>query len=125
LIPDSVPPRRFICVAAGRCSVVFLFRGVLVMRRKSCSLAVRLALLCLCWSALPLRASGQTVTSATVTGTIRDTTDAVVPGATVEVRNNGTNQVWPAVTDARGRFRLLYLPVGNYRLSVALDGFTP
>jgi hypothetical protein len=68
--------------------------------------------------------AGQTVASATVTGTVRDTSDAVVPGASVEIRNQATNQRWPAVTDARGRFRLLYLPVGDYRLSVELSGFT-
>src|SRR4051812_34865636 len=95
------------------------------MRKKSCSLAVRLAIACLCWSAIDPSVLAQAVTSATVTGTIRDTSDAVVPGATVQIRNKATNQVWPAVTDMRGRFRLLYLPVGDYRLSVELSGFTP
>ena len=74
---------------------------------------------------LPGAARGQTVTAASVTGTVRDTSDAVVPGATVEIRNDETNQASQAVTDARGRFRLLYLPVGSYALSVALDGFSP
>ena len=67
------------------------------------------------------RAQSQT---ATVTGLVRDTTEAVVPGATVEIRNHATNQLWQAVTDARGRFRLLYLPVGDYHLSVQISGFT-
>ena len=66
---------------------------------------------------------GQTVSSASVTGTVKDTSDAVVPGATVEIKNHATNQTWQAVTDARGRFRLLYLPVGDYHLSVQLSGF--
>src|SRR5690349_19501079 len=71
----------------------------------------------------PARAGAQTVT-ATVSGAVHDTSEAVVPGATVEIRNHDTNQVWHTVTDPRGRFRMLYLPVGDYHLSVQLPGFT-
>ena len=73
------------------------------------------------WCAL---AAAQTVTSANVTGTVRDASEAVVPGATVTIRNHDTNQIWRGVSDERGRFRLLYLPVGNYHLAVQLSGFT-
>ena len=66
---------------------------------------------------------GQTVTSATVTGTVRDGSGAVVSGATVEIANDATNQSWHAATDQRGRFTFLYLPVGGYHLLVHLDGF--
>jgi len=67
--------------------------------------------------------SAQSAT-ASVTGSVRDASEAVVPGATVEIRNHDTNQVWQSITDERGRFRLLYLPVGDYHLSVQLTGFT-
>src|SRR5262245_61834143 len=70
-----------------------------------------------------VHAGAQTVT-ASVTGSVRDASEAVVPGAAVQIRNHDTNQVWHGVTDERGRFRLLYLPVGDYHLSVQLDGFT-
>jgi hypothetical protein len=91
------------------------------MRSGFRSLAVWLAIVCVCGAATSAR--GQTVASAGVSGTVRDTSDAVVPGATVEIRNHATNQVWQTVTDARGRFRLPYLPVGDYHLSVQLSGF--
>ena len=81
-----------------------------------------LLLVCLCACAAAARA--QTVTSATVTGVVRDASEAIVPGATVAIRNHDTNQVWTTVSDERGRFRLLYLPVGDYHLSVQLPGFT-
>lgn len=71
----------------------------------------------------PALAAGQTITSATVMGIVRDTSEAVVPGATVEIRNDATNQFRQTTTDARGRFALLYLPVGDYRLSIELGGF--
>ena len=69
-------------------------------------------------------AAAQTLTSASVTGTVRDASASVVPGATVEIRNRETNQIQQAVTDQKGRFRLLYLPVGSYDLVVRSIGFT-
>ncbi len=83
--------------------------------------AIWLALVCVCASPPPVIA--QTVASASVTGTVRDSSDALVPGATVEIRNHATNQTWQTVTDARGQFRLSYLPAGDYHLSVQLSGF--
>src|SRR2546429_1815229 len=84
-------------------------------------LVARLAFACA--TIVPAPAGAQTVT-ATVTGAVRDSSEAVVPGATVEIRNHDTNQLWQTVTDVRGRFRILYLPVGDYHLSVQLPGFT-
>jgi hypothetical protein len=59
-----------------------------------------------------------------VTGIVRDSSGLVVPGTTIEIRNHATNQVSQAITDAGGRFRILYLPVGDYHLSAQLSGFT-
>src|SRR6187399_1431641 len=70
-------------------------------------------------------AVAQAVSSASVTGTVRDASEAIVPGATVQIRRSDTNRTWQAVTDDHGRFRLLYLPVGDYRLSVEIAGFAP
>src|SRR5262245_50915447 len=93
------------------------------MRSAVRSLAGGLAVACICFLvAGPLGA--QTLTSASVTGTVHDASEAVVPGATVDIRNHDTNQVTSTVTDSRGRFRLQYLPVGAYHLSVQLTGFT-
>ena len=47
-----------------------------------------------------------------------------MPGVTIEIRNHATNQVSSAVSDGGGRFRILYLPVGDYHLSAQLTGFT-
>jgi hypothetical protein len=69
--------------------------------------------------------AGQTAASATVTGIVRDASDAVVPGAAVLLRNHETNQLQKTVTDGAGRFRLLYVPVGDYHLSVDAPGFAP
>src|SRR5436309_2342107 len=85
--------------------------------------ALWLAMLCVLSLCAPVRAAQGTQT-ATVTGVVRDTSEAVVPGAAVEIRNHATNQQWQTITDLRGRFRLLYLPVGDYHLSVQIRGFS-
>jgi hypothetical protein len=91
------------------------------MRSKWWSPAAWLAILCLC-SAAPARA--QAGASATVTGIVRDTDGLPMPGVTVDIRNHATNQVSEGVTDERGRFRILYLPVGDYHLAAQIAGFT-
>ena len=70
------------------------------MRSRVLSPPIWLATTCLLF--LPALARAQTIASATVTGTVRDASDAVVPGATVEIRNHETNQMWSAATDGRG-----------------------
>src|SRR5262249_32137909 len=47
-----------------------------------------------------------------------------LPGATVVVKNTATNFEHQSVTDGAGRFRSLLLPLGPYRGTVSLDGFT-
>jgi hypothetical protein len=93
------------------------------MRSRAWPTAACVAAACVCLWTAP-RAAAQTLTSATVTGTVRDATGAIVPGATVEIRNHDTGQLRQSVTDANGGFRLQYLPIGQYHLSVLLDGFT-
>ncbi|PYV10803.1 MAG: hypothetical protein DMG07_20455 [Acidobacteria bacterium] len=70
----------------------------------------------------PLLAKSSLV-NATVVGTVADSQGAVIPGATVTVRNLGTNISQNGVTDDEGRFRVANLQPGDYRLAVELTGF--
>jgi len=70
-------------------------------------------------------AAAQAAASATVTGVVHDASGAVVQAAAVHLRNHDTNQLLEATTDLSGRFRLLYVPVGTYHLSVDAPGFAP
>ena len=63
------------------------------------------------------------LTTASVTGRVLDPSGAVVPHVTVNALQIATNQAYSAQTDAQGRFRLPYLPVGQYRLRTQTPGF--
>ncbi|MET0626481.1 MAG: TonB-dependent receptor [Pyrinomonadaceae bacterium] len=70
------------------------------------------------------RAGAQTqITAGVIQGTVTDEQGATVPGATVEVRNVGTNLTRSLTTDEGGRFVFLQLPPGRYTLSVTKQGF--
>ena len=61
---------------------------------------------------------------ASVTGTAADATKAVLPGVTVTASNRDTGVQTVAVSDESGRYRLLNLPPGTYRLQAELSGFS-
>jgi Carboxypeptidase regulatory-like domain/TonB dependent receptor/TonB-dependent Receptor Plug Domain len=68
-------------------------------------------------------ASSQT-TTASLTGTIKDSTGSVLPGATVTIVNTATAAtVWQGTTDENGNFLAPSLPVGIYDVSASLQGF--
>ncbi|MCA1816222.1 MAG: carboxypeptidase-like regulatory domain-containing protein, partial [Acidobacteria bacterium] len=80
--------------------------------------------LCLCaffvLAAGPLFA--QTSTSR-ITGTVTDTSGAVVAGATVTAKNEATGVTQTQVTTDAGLYAFASLPVGNYTITVERSGF--
>ena len=58
-----------------------------------------------------------------ITGTITDSTGAVVPNAPVEVKNQDTGTVYKGGASATGNFIVANLPVAQYTLSVTVTGF--
>lgn len=62
-------------------------------------------------------------TTATIYGTVQDTSSAVVPEAKVTATNEVTNVMKSTVTDDRGEFTITFLPVGTYTLDLSHTGF--
>jgi hypothetical protein len=60
---------------------------------------------------------------ATLTGSIRDQSEAVVPGAKITVRTLATGIEHVATTTAAGVYTLSSLPVGEFTASVSANGF--
>jgi len=70
---------------------------------------------------LPVFAHAQ----ATVAGTVRDSSGAVLPGVTVEAASPVLiEKVRTAVTDNSGQYRIAALLPGVYTLTFSLSGFT-
>ena len=62
-------------------------------------------------------------TTATISGSVRDGTGALIPGASVMAKNVETGITRTAMSDEQGRYQLLNLNVGRYEIEVSLSGF--
>lgn len=65
----------------------------------------------------------QTTTSGGFTGVVTDPSDAVVPDANVELKNNARGTTLPARTNAEGVYLFSFLLPSRYTLTVAHPGF--
>jgi hypothetical protein len=59
----------------------------------------------------------------TLTGTVNDANGAVIPGASLSLREASTGSVYAAVSSAQGIYTFPVLPPGTYNLTVTDPGF--
>jgi hypothetical protein len=71
-------------------------------------------------SAMPLLSQGD---RGVITGTITDTSGAVVPGAVVTVIQRGTNTSFQTTSSTTGDFTVPSLPVGSYQVKIDKASF--
>jgi len=84
--------------------------------RMRCGSALTLVMLLL----VPISAWAQ----ASLTGTVRDSSGAVLPGVTVEAASDALiEKTRSAVTDGGGQYRIVDLPAGSYKATFVLPGF--
>ena len=89
------------------------------MRTRKIVVCFAVALFALC-NTLPVCAQQDT---GSISGTIFDASSAVLPGATVTLKNAGTGLVRTVNTGARGEYVFTPLQVGRYELTVSAPGF--
>src|SRR5690348_11718686 len=58
-----------------------------------------------------------------LSGVIRDTTGAAIPGATVTVTNQDTGETRTVTSEATGTYRVDAISPGLYRVHVEMNGF--
>jgi hypothetical protein len=63
------------------------------------------------------------ITSATLSGTIKDQTGGILPGVDIVARNVDTGQSRTLVTNAEGAYTITGLPPGKYEVRASLQGF--
>jgi hypothetical protein len=73
-----------------------------------------------CWLAYPL-----SLYAATISGTVKDPSGAVVPDARIEISGAGLPQSVEVTSDELGRFSAPDLKAGKYLVRVTRDGFQP
>ena len=73
--------------------------------------------------ALPLLRAYAQLPTATILGTVRDSSGAVVPGASLTVRNTETGLSRTSTSAADGAYRFSALPVGSYEVRIESAGF--
>ena len=77
-----------------------------------------LVLACLLWPATVFA-------QASITGTVKDSSGAVLPGVTVEAAGEALiEKVRTAVTDGTGQYRIVDLRPGTYTVTFTLTGFS-
>ena len=80
----------------------------------------KMALAALFLSLLPLSVRSQT---ASVTGTVKDSTGGLVPQAQITAKNKATNASRSAFTDPSGTYRITSLVPGIYDVFIEKQGF--
>src|SRR4029077_5962107 len=61
--------------------------------------------------------------TATITGTVTDSSGAPLVGATVTAHDTERGTTWTSVTNDAGLYNILRIPVGTYDLKVEAKGF--
>ena len=73
---------------------------------------------------LPAAALGQSATTGSIAGVVRDATGAVLPGVTVEAASPALiEKVRAVVSDGQGQYKIVELRPGTYSVTFTLPGF--
>jgi hypothetical protein len=105
---------------------LFPFSGTLGGIMQASYRKSRLAALVVFFSfALGIHVHAQSGSSTSVTGTVVDQSGAVVPNATVEIRNPVSAFARTTTTDSSGKFTVPNIPFNPYHLTVNGPGFSP
>src|SRR6476661_6898640 len=77
------------------------------------------------WLAAILLIPAAAYAQSSITGTVRDSSGAVLPGVTVEVASPVLiEKARTAATDSTGQYRIVSLPPGTYSATFTLLGFS-
>jgi hypothetical protein len=78
---------------------------------------------CLAMAALLAAPAAAQDARGTITGTVRDASGGVIPGATVTITNSAMGTTVTVVTNEQGLFTAPFLIPGAYRVTAELSGF--
>jgi hypothetical protein len=82
-----------------------------------------LAFACFCFLLISTQHASAQVDEGSITGTVNDTTGAVVPNASVTLLNTDVGLTLKGTTDSKGVYTFSPVRIGNYSISVTAPGF--
>ena len=82
-----------------------------------------IGLLALTFSAVLSASATAQVDTGSITGTVKDSSGAIVPGATVTITHEGQGLTLTSVTREDGTYIFTPIRTGAYRIDVELQGF--
>src|SRR2546427_5175293 len=96
---------------------------MLTRRLSASTILPRVFAIVLAFIASAPRADAQIRIAGAIAGTVTDSSDAVVPGAAVQLVDELTGIGKDTVTNASGGFQFPDLSFGSYKVTVTLQGF--
>jgi hypothetical protein len=93
------------------------------MKRKQVLLAMLVATALFAVTLFSGAAFAQSVTTGDVVGTVQDPSGAVVPNATITLRNQSTGVTQTTRTNSNGGYRFTLLQPGRYTVTATQEGF--
>src|SRR6185436_1226954 len=88
-------------------------------------LSKRIAIFLMLVAALFATSSALGQSTATIQGVVTDAKGAVLPNATVVIKNRNTSAERTTQTDSDGNYQFAALPVGLYSIEARVEGFKP
>lgn len=92
---------------------------------KSTSNILIVTLVSFVWLLISVKGAKAQVSTASIAGTVHDSSGAVIAGAQIKVTQTDTDITHAAVSGDDGSFTIPLLPVGSYRVDVEFSGFAP
>jgi hypothetical protein len=86
---------------------------------------LKLSFVILAMLGLSAIATAQSTTTGAIGGVVTNPNREVVPGAAVTVLNTETNKEDTATADDQGRFKVVNLRPGTYKVTINGSGFSP
>jgi outer membrane receptor protein involved in Fe transport len=71
----------------------------------------------------PSPAAGQGIITGSISGSVVDQTDAIIPNATIIAVSDSTKTTLQAKTSAEGAFLISNVPIGTYTITIDANGF--
>ena len=68
--------------------------------------------------------SGWAQEAAAVSGSVKDSTGAVLPGATLKLTSKSQGTVRQQFTNEAGVYQFTFLPPGTYDIEISMQGFS-